>query len=40
MWVLIVFTETDSSPAISGLDRFVGEIAQHLQLGRAEFLRR
>jgi hypothetical protein len=40
MCVLTVFSETDSSLAISGRDRFVGQIAQHPELAWTELLRR
>ena len=39
MWVLTVFTETQSSPA-TGRERFVGRVAQHLEFGGAERFRR
>ncbi len=36
MCVFTVLTETDSSLAISGRERFVGRISQHPQLGGAQ----
>jgi hypothetical protein len=36
IWVLTVFTDTDSSAAISGRDRLVGRVSQYLELAGAE----
>ena len=40
MWVFTVFTESDSSPAISGQGQVRRQVAQHLEFARAELLRR